>query len=138
MSGEKPHEDYPEGGAPRSLSDGFNRNGKTCLHTIHYYHRFEALDIRVLIEEATLELLMVLHGSGGYAENKIGAAGDVKAIDDLSRGLDGLLNLSMMSERSCSRLTSTSIWMGLPTALAETIETSPSNIPSERRLFNRR
>lgn len=47
------------------LGRDLNWNGKARLYTIHYDHRLEALNVRVLIEESPGELLIIVHGARG-------------------------------------------------------------------------
>lgn len=68
-----------------------NWNGKARLYTIHYDHRLEALNVRVLIEESPGELLIIVHGARGNVEDKVSVARDVESIDDFNRRFDGLL-----------------------------------------------
>src|ERR1700712_896400 len=73
-----------------NLDSARYRNAETGLDSVHYHHRLEALDVRVVIEELPSELFVLFHVAGGHNQDEVGITGDVVAAHDFRRGANRL------------------------------------------------
>ena len=95
--------------APQSSLQQVQRQREPDFHPVHDDHGLEVLDVGIVVEEPAGEGFVILHVTSRDNQQEIGFAGDVVSVCHL--GVDRMLFLkrSMMSARSRSSDTMTSM-----------------------------